>query len=116
MRSVPFERFDQPRIERIDRLLAQAFGRRPDGGNAGHDGRLTGLVAKQVSASPPIAQRQPVLLQNAVGLRDAVQPFVATSAPAAGGRAHGHVSPVPLAKENAAQSAHGYAATVELSA
>src|SRR5258706_4066980 len=105
MRSVPFERFDQPRIERIDRLLAQAYGRGPDGGNAGHDGCLAGLAAEQVSASLPVAQLQSVLLQYAVGLRDAVQPFVATSAPAAAGPTHGCVSPVPLAKENAAQSA-----------
>src|SRR5258708_14936696 len=102
MRSVPFERFDQALVERINRLLAQAFRRRPDGGNAGHDGRLAGLAVEQVSASLPVAQLQPVLLQDAIGLRDAVQPYVAASARAAGGRAHRRVSPVRFTEENAA--------------
>ena len=37
---------------------------------------------------------------------DAVQPFVATRAPAAAGSTHGDISPVGLAEENPAKSAH----------
>jgi hypothetical protein len=41
-----FENVDKPLVERIDRLLAQTLGRRPNGGNAGHDGSLAGLARK----------------------------------------------------------------------